>query len=39
MSGQVRNARWVGAKNRLDNVLFEAKKSWELDVMQAVTEH
>ena len=35
MSGQVRNARWVGAKNKLD----KAKKSWELDVMQAFTEH
>ena len=35
MSGQVRNARWVGAKNKLD----KAKKSWELDVRQAFTEH
>ena len=39
MSGQVRNARWVGAKNKLDNVLFQALKSWELDVRQAFTEH
>ena len=35
MSRQVRNARWVGAKNKLD----KAKKSWELDLIQAFNEH